>query len=70
MTSIKTRLIHLLGGMTKREHKTEIDRMRVDTFFEGQRSVVHDVLEVMNGIYGNPKWGEIIYNYVRDYFHY
>lgn len=63
MTNIRTRLIHLLGGVTKKESDSNIAMAKID----GSRRALLQTLYVMNDAYGNPKWGHIVYSFVMDY---
>lgn len=65
MANIKTRLIHLLGGVTKKESDSEL-ATRIIALNKGKELAMHEMLDVMNEAYGNPKWGNIVYNYVKQ----
>lgn len=63
MANIRTKLIHMLGGVTKEECNT---RARIEAYKDGQWIALMGTLKVMEGEYGNPEWGDIVYNYVKD----
>lgn len=63
MLNIKTKLIHLLGGVTKKEHDDSIRNAKRSASFDA----FFDTMKVMEREYGNPEWGDIVYNYVKEY---
>ena len=67
MANIRTRLIHMLGGVTKKECDSAAAMARIDGSLKGKRRALQETLGVMNEEYGNPEWGKIVYNYVKDY---
>lgn len=62
MANIRTGLIHLLGGVTKKEHDDSIRKEKR----HGAWDAFMDTLNVMEDEYGNPEWGSVVYNYVKD----
>lgn len=67
MLNIKTKLIHLLGGVTKKESDSELAVTRIIALNKGKELAMHEMLDVMNEEYGNPEWGHIVYEFVNDY---
>lgn len=67
MASIRTKLIHLLGGVTKKESDANAAMARIDGSLKGKRRALQETLGVMNEEYGNPEWGQIVYKFVKDY---
>ncbi len=66
MANIKNKIIHLLGGVTKKERDGDAVAAKVYARWEGKKLAFQEILDTMNNLYGNPKWGEIIYNYVKE----
>ena len=67
MANIRTKLIHLLGGLTKKECEGDAAMARIDGELKGMRRALQETLDVMNEEYGNPEWGQIVYKFVKDY---
>lgn len=65
MANIRTRLIHWLGGVTKEESKGDIVIAKINARLEGERRAYQEILNEMNIEYGNPEWGNYIYNFVK-----
>lgn len=66
MTNIKTKLIHWLGGVTKKECNTYVSRAKQEAHKEEQWIALYNTLKFMEDEYGNPEWGSVVYNYVVD----
>lgn len=62
MANIRTRLIHMLGGVTRKEHDDSIRMAKR----HGAWDAFMDTLNVMEKEYGNQEWGSVVYNYVKD----
>ena len=67
MIGIKTKLIHWLGGVTKKESDANAAMARLSGVLKGEKKALQTTLDVMNEMYGNPKWGQIVYNFVKCY---
>ena len=66
MANIRTRLIHMLGGVTKKECDSAAAMARIDGSLKGQRRALQETLDVMNEEYGNPEWGHVVYKFVKE----
>lgn len=67
MANIRTKLIHLLGGVTKEEHSEYLSEIRKDALWEGMWIALSHTMKCMKDNYGNPEWGQIVYNFVKDW---
>lgn len=68
MANIRTKLIHLLGGVTKKENEGCIVLAKMNAGLAGERRATQKILDVMSKEYGNPMWGETVYKYVKESF--
>lgn len=66
MANIRTRLIHMLGGVTKEEWDQFVLAEKLSSFTEGKHYALVDTLALMEREYGNPEWGTIVYNHVKN----
>lgn len=65
MANIRTKLIHMLGGLTKKECEGDIVIAKINARLEGERRAYQEILNEMNIEYGNPEWGNYIYKFVK-----
>ena len=67
MANIRTKLIHMLGGVTKEECDWAAAMARLSGVLKGEKKALQETLDVMNEEYGNPEWGHVVYKFVKDY---
>ena len=66
MEKIKEKLIHLLGGVTKREAKGLMNKVYEDT----RTQTLHQILLIMEGFYGKSadEWCRVVYDNTKKMF--
>lgn len=66
MANIRTRLIHMLGGVTKEELREYLSREISDAHRDGKWLALFYTMKCMEDNYGNTEWGHVVYNHVKN----